>query len=567
MWTRLYDLLTGPSWQKENTKPVVWLEDIENGNAEKTWEELGLADVKYNDEENNFKVCAWAKEKGHNMDDNGEAWNPFPANIELEEGTDNHVFVCHGQPATTEGDPSAWDNQFWIQSKHAWKAGTTLKIKFRYKASAPVSSTDTQIHYQTPSNYLIWHAIGNIAFDTEWKTFEGDMVIADDMANGWSIAFNLNSVVKDAVDFYFDDLSWQYKQLDEGYFVSGINTNTTTSYDDLDNAVQFEWDEEAAYYVATFGEKGNAASYVDQIMISTTRGDDQAFKGATLKPQGKIKNDPENWQEYSASTNAKLDLPGLGVWKVYLDTEYKSMAFEMLEGTPYDEPDPIAVVTNATNVVVKGQERNYTADEAAAAGVEIEGEAGQPWDNQFFLIANRVLKAGEVTIIKFKYKASVDGATTGTQCHGEPGGYIHWGAIGSLTFGEDWQEFEQTFTIPAECDGSEGKQMKSIAFNLAEIKAACNYEFKDFQWYLSDSGVEEGMTYENLIDAEGTKNFFVKEGAGTNPYEYGTDPAGIKSVVNNKINSSAVIYNLAGQRVSKDYKGIVVKDNKKVVLK
>ena len=557
--------ITVYEWQKEHTKPVVWLEDIENGNAEKTWEDLGLADVKYNDEENNFKVCAWAKEKGHNMDDNGEAWNPFPANIELEEGTDNHVFVCHGQPATTEGDPSAWDNQFWIQSKHAWKAGTTLKIKFRYKASAPVSSTDTQIHYQTPSNYLIWHAIGNIAFDTEWKTFEGDMVIADDMANGWSIAFNLNSVVKDAVDFYFDDLSWQYKQLDEGYFVSGINTNTTTSYDDLDNAVQFEWDEEAAYYVATFGEKGNAASYVDQIMISTTRGDDQAFKGATLKPQGKIKNDPENWQEYSASTNAKLDLPGLGVWKVYLDTEYKSMAFEMLEGTAYEEPEPVDIAINATEMVVNGTERDWLTPDGDGNPREAEAGTGQPWDNQFWIAANRNLKKGEVTILKFKYKSSIDAKTT-TQCHkvgddNKPCTYLHWAAIGDVNFAAgDWVDFEKEFTVADEADG-----MRSIVFNMAEIKAACDYSIKDVQWYLKDENNADGKTFENLINADGTENFWVKVAAG-NPYPYGTDPAGISTVKAN-VSNNAVIYNLAGQRVSKDYKGIVVKDNKKVVLK
>ena len=58
---------------------------------------------------------------------------PFPADIEVVDG--NHVFVCHGQPAITEGDASAWDNQFWIQSPKSWKEGEQLKIHFRYKAS------------------------------------------------------------------------------------------------------------------------------------------------------------------------------------------------------------------------------------------------------------------------------------------------------------------------------------------------------------------------------------------------------------------------------------------------
>ena len=101
--------------------------------------------------------------------------------------------------------------------------------------------------------------------------------------------------------------------------------------------------------------------------------------------------------------------------------------------------------------------------------------------------------------------------------------------------------------------------MKSIAFNLAEIKAACDYEFKDFIWKLEDNT-------ETLIDMEGTKNFYVKEGAGTNPYEFGTDPSGINSVTKAN-NGTSAIYNLSGQRVGADYKGMVIKNGKKYMVK
>ena len=550
-------------WQKEGQRPKIWLQDIVNGNAETEWTEEQKA-IKFNDQEQNFTICAWSKEKGRNMNAD-DGWDPFVADIEVDpKDPNNHVFVCHGQPATTSGDASAWDNQFWIQSQHSWPSGTTLKIKFRYMCDyANDVKTNTQVHKQNPSDYLIWHAIGDITFKNDWQTFDGTMSIADDMASGWSIAFNLNSVVKDAVNFYFDDLSWEYLQLDEGYFLSGINATTTTSYDDLDNAIQFEdgidFDGNECL-IATFGTSGDANTYVDQVMISTKRGDDQAFKGATLKPTSNPKTTtPDDWIEFAASTNAKIDLPGLGVWKVYLDTEYSTMAFEMLEGTPYELPDPVDVFTYSDEIVVNGQERNYTTAEAEELGITIEGEAGQPWDNQFFIVANRVVKAGEVTTVKFKYKASVEGATSGTQSHGEPGGYIHWAAIGSFTFAEDWQDFESDFTIPAECDGTEGKQFKSIAFNLAEIKAACDYSFKDVQWYIKDASLEEGQTYENLIS--GSTNFYKKEGAGTNPY------TGIENVIINTGKTSSAIYNLAGQKVNKNYKGILVKDGKKFVNK
>ena len=544
-------------WEKEGGRVPEWLEDIENGNAETPWTAEQAA-IAYNDMDKNFTICAWSKEKGHNMNEEGTGWNPFVAPIVVDPlDENNHVFLCDGQPATTDGDASSWDNQFWIQSKHAWKSGLTMKIKFRYMASQDVTC-NTQFHKQTPSDYLIWHSIGDVTFSQAWQTFDKDMSIGDDMAGGWSIAFNLNSSVKDAVKFYFDDLSWKYLKLDEGFFLAGINQTKTKDYDDLDNAIPFEATS-ATDFEATIGTKGDANTYVDQLMVSTTRGDDAAFKGATLMPSGKIHNDAEEWLDYVQSANKRLDVPGLGVWTVYIDTKYNAMAFEMLEGTPYDEQEPVAVYTYADEITVNGLEREYTEAEAEAAGIEKPENPGQPWDNQFFIVADRVVKAGEATTIKFQYKATVAGATSGTQSHGEPGGYIHWAAIGSLTFEEEWQDFENDFTIPAECDGSEGKQFKSIAFNLAEIKGACDYSFRNVQWYLKDASLEEGLTYENLIS--GSTNFYKKEGAGTAPY------TGITNVTAKNAKVSTATYNIAGQRVNKDYKGLVVKDGKKIVRK
>lgn len=566
-------------WQKEGQRPKIWLQDIVNGNAETEWTAEQKA-IKYNDSEQNYTICAWSKEKGRNIDETDEKkpWNPFPADIEVDpKDPNNHVFVCHGQvadsPKQGDADVSSWDNQFWIQSQHSWPSGTTLKIKFRYMCDyANEVKTNTQVHKQNPSDYLIWHAIGDITFKNDWQTFDGTMSIADDMADGWSIAFNLNPNVKDAVNFYFDDLSWEYLQLDEGYFLSGINATTTTSYDDLDNAIMFEDGisfEGDACLIATFGTSGDANTYVDQVMISTKRGDDQAFKGATLKPESNPKTTtPDDWITYAPSTNAKIDLPGLGVWKVYLDLEYTTMAFEMLEGTPYEQPDPVDVFTYTDEVVVNGKTREYTEAEAEAAGIEKPENPGQAWDNQFFIVANHTLKAGDKTHIAFKYKRSeyqgtAENVTSGTQSHNAPGQYIHWAAIGSFTFTDEWQDFDADFEIPKECDGSQAdgfmKDFKSIAFNMAEVKDACNYHFKDVQWYVVDTSLEAGQTYDNLISGE--TNFYKKEGAGTEPY------TGIENVIINTGKTSSAIYNLAGQKVNKNFKGILIKDGKKFVNK
>ena len=519
-------------------KPITWLEQLENGTADKTWEELGLADVRFDDMENNFKVCAWAKQKGTNVNETGGS-DPFPATIENIDG--NNVFVVHGAVADTEGDASGWDNQFWIQSQQPWKEGTQVKISFRYKASK-ACKTNTQMHHQKPSDYQIWYAIGDVEFTTEWQNFEKIITINSEQANAWSIVFNLNPDVKEAVDFYFDDLSWQIMKLDEGYFVAGANAAEGLDYD-LDNAIEFV--EEDGVLVATVGEKG---AYVSQVMISTIRGNDAAFKGATLKPKGTIVNDPETWLDYEPASLAKLNLPGAGIWKIYLDTYYNAMAFEMLEGT--------VINPNPTEVVVKGQERDWLGTDKDGNPIEEQVGEGQPWDNQFFIIANRPLSAGEVTVVEFDYVSTVDAKTT-TQCHNGPGEYMHWSCIGDVNFTTEEQHLSYKLTVPSEADG-----MKSIAFNMAEIKGACDYTIKNIVWKLEDGT-------ESLIDQTGTKNFYVKEGAGTAPYEFGTDPenpgTGINSVVNGNA-ASGNIYNLNGQRVTNNFKGIVVKNGKKFVV-
>ena len=473
------------------------------GNAETPWAD---PNVKFNDQSQNYLICAWGKEKGINMNDDG-GWDPFPATIEEVDGS--HVFVVHGKVADTEGDASAWDNQFWIQSPKAWKSGDQVKIHFRYKASKNVTVA-TQCHKQNPSDYLIWHAIGDVSFTEEWQDFDGVMNIADDMGGTWSIAFQLNQNDKDAIDFYFDDLSWQSMKLDEGYFVAGCNTTEGLEYD-FDNAVQFEYDESLECYTAVIGEKG---AYVDQIMISTVRGNDAAFKGNTLKPAGTITNDPDNWLDYTEASLAKLSLPGSGIWKIYLDDAYKSMAFEMLEGI---DIRPIEINPNPTVVVVNAPERDDLTDGEDGTVKEEPGGTGQPWDSQFWIVANRQLSTGEVTILQFKYK-SATAAKTSTQCHADPGSYLHWAAIGDVNFTEEWQDFETTFTVPGEANN-----MKSIAFNMSEIKAANKYEIKDVVWKTEDGR-------ESLINQEGADNFYVKEGAGDTPHVF-VDPDGISSVV------------------------------------
>ena len=152
------------------------------------------------------EICAWALTMGKNFDDqcpteiSGDSYRarPYPAPIELEEGTTNHVFAVHvdqiGVIDAPEPDANsvAWSNQFWIQSPQGWKSGTAIKIQFRYKAQHACKA-GTQIHKQRPSDYLHWQAIGDVSFTEEWQTYSNTVTFNESQGGGWSLAFNLCS--------------------------------------------------------------------------------------------------------------------------------------------------------------------------------------------------------------------------------------------------------------------------------------------------------------------------------------------------------------------------------------
>lgn len=532
-------------------RPIEWISMLTNGDAETPWGDL--AEVAFNDQENNTKICAWGKV---NQGD------PTPAEIvALDEG--GHAFIVRATDCVDpSADASAWDNQFWIQAPRAIKGGEQLKLSFRYKASQN-ATTNTQIHHQNPSDYQHYVAIGDINFTTEWQTY--DKVISWPTENndaskdtGYSIAFNLNPNVKTATDFYFDDIVLQEMKVDHGLFVAGSNSTTGLEYD-FDNAIEMTWDEEMEAYAATIGTAGKEDTWVNEVMISTVRGNDRSFKSGTIKPTTTAQSayiGEDMWADYVDGSNAKISVPA-GVYTVYVDLESKQLNFIQIEGDAIEAP--IEINPNPTEVVIHGQERDDLADGTNDDGSvkinEEEGGTGQPWDNQFFIVANRTLSAGEVTVLSFKYKASVDGATSGTQLHGDPGAYMHWNAIGSFTFTPEYQEFNTTLTIPSEADG-----MRSIAFNMAEIKGACDYYIKDVVWKLENNT-------QSLISQTTAENFYVKEGAGTNPHIFGQDEQGVHSVVANGTAAKTATFNLAGQRVANDYKGLVVKNGKKYLVK
>ncbi|MBO7129870.1 MAG: dockerin type I repeat-containing protein [Prevotella sp.] len=522
--------------QAAGEKPVTWKDNmIVNGDAEKSWEELNLADVTYTETDKTIGICAWGKAKGTNVDDTNTS-NPFPADIE-EDPTDpsNHVFVVHGAPADTEGDASAWDNQFWIMSPKELKVGTQYYISFRYRATE-VANTNTQEHSAQPSDYLMYQCLGDINFTTEWQTFDSPVEIVTPQNDRpiYSIAFNLNAQNKNAIDFYFDDLSIKEMDVEEGCFAVAKSDNSDYNYN-----APIEFEEDPREPGVFTGTVGTSDEWVNEVIISTTSGNKKAFLAGAIKPASSLNaSNVETWLGYTEVNGYKYQLPA-GVWEIVVDTNPAEegghlVMFTQIEGETLSEP--VDITTNESELAIEGVERNYlNADEAAADGVELPEDyaVGYAWDNQFWIVSDRVLQAGEATVVEFDYylvSEDITEAKVTTQSHSIERGYIHWAAIGDVNFTPEEQHFKVDFTIPNECAD---KNMGSIAFNMAEIKPACTYVIKNVKWYMKSEELNgDGQTIENLIAEEGTDNFWVKISAGTDPYQWGKKPADLKGDAN-----------------------------------
>ena len=147
------------------------------------------------------------------------------------------------------------------------------------------------------------------------------------------------------------------------------------------------------------------------------------------------------------------------------------------------------------------------------------------WDTQFFITTpDKTWAAGEEYKISFWYKATAE-ANCETQCQLNPGNYKHHVMLPSNpVFTTEWQLYEKTGKIPAEGDG-----MNTIAFNLNVNKTAITYSFADIHWYAIEK----------------------VENPGDNP-ETAINNVAVESAAN------AEFVNAAGQKVGKNYKGLVI---------
>ncbi len=121
-------------------------------------------------------------------------------------------------------------------------------------------------------------------------------------------------------------------------------------------------------------------------------------------------------------------------------------------------------------------------DGSKAVKVESYYDPAQDWDSQFFVRLPYQLPAGTPFKVSFDYKADKAGDFD-TQAHTEPGGYIHWAAIGSGSFTTEWKTFEAEGTVSADMS-KEGQIFQTIAFNLAKNKVATQFVFDNVKFMI-----------------------------------------------------------------------------------
>ena len=386
-------------------------------------------------------------------------------------------------------------NQFWINFPRPFKEGETFLLKFRYKASK-ACAVSTQEH-KDPGSYLGGSTLGTLNFTTEWQWVEKEYSPAAGMQ---SIAFNLTGdnttdaeTWKEDIDFYFDDLSAFNMVVEEGFFAAAADVDDKDPDYDFDEAVKFTEGGDGLI-IATVGGTAEEV-WVNEVMISTAKGNDKGFKANTIKlksDEGPVVNDPDDWKGFEAGANGKIKLPVKGQWQISIDEGSSLINFVKLVGE--EDKEVLDEIANETVVTLHG-----------LAMVNHE------WDNQFWIAGNRSLKKGEKVYVKFDYYASEDDVKVATQSHGkakdgdgnevgDPTNYISHGLLGDLTFNVEPQTFEKVVEIT-------DNGTWSICFNMAYPDHEVDYTITNVIWMSEDRT-------ERLVEPEATDIFWLKVGDG-----------------------------------------------------
>lgn len=134
--------------------------------------------------------------------------------------------------------------------------------------------------------------------------------------------------------------------------------------------------------------------------------------------------------------------------------------------------------------------------------VETTARTSEVWDNQFWIISSSTFSKGAKYVFKADVRAEKS-ATASTQIHNSPGSYVHYQALGNISFTTEWKTIELTGTL------SESGQ--SIAFNLSELADANVYYFDNISFKVG--GIERLKN--GSLDGTDLSSFKMKKAGGS----------------------------------------------------
>ena len=108
------------------------------------------------------------------------------------------------------------------------------------------------------------------------------------------------------------------------------------------------------------------------------------------------------------------------------------------------------------------------------------------WDSQFFVYIDKAIESGKKLRLTMRVRADKN-CSIETQAHWAPGDYNHWQLFGNIDVTTEWTKIEKEVVISTDMtQENNGKEMKSVAFNLATMTDGNNFYFDDVKLEIKD---------------------------------------------------------------------------------
>ena len=465
-----------------------------------------------------------------------------------------------------------YDTQFFITSTHKFQEGEHVIIKFDYK-----SDDDTNVTVQwhaLPGDYIDWQGPGEngngINFTSQWQHYEKEIVISSAASGGGTcqtLAFNLNENKTLATTFYFDNIEMYIDRdfaSDEDWtliekVIAGPPAPQAT-WTVAGNFLANQWNPEDATNDMTLGEDGSYTLVVKDVTLE---------KGANY--EFKVVKD-HAWDEAYPSENYVFNVEETAIYTVTITFNAETQAINVTT----EKTGDVTVIPEATWTVAGNFLGSSWNPEDASNDMTLEGDlytlvktdvtlekgtsyefkvvkdhawtVAYPSNNYTFTVDETGIYTVTVT-----FNAETQEINVTTVKTGEAGPVEHTYSVMGTLGGDSWT---------VDNDMTKGEDgIYTITF---EDVAAGNYEFKvrvDHDWSVS----YPGSNYQLTVDQDGSKVVITFNEETKEVNATVTAPTGIANIKAEA--AQGKLYNVAGQKVSANYKGIVIVNGKKVLMK